>query len=416
MIPPCSKPLSSLPPYLFVKLNSVKDQALKNGLELIDLGMGNPDQPTPAHVVDELCRAAKEDPSTHRYPQTKGLKKLRVAIASWYKRRFNVDLDPETEVLPLLGSKEGLAHLFFAYLGPSDYALIPSPCYPVHYNGTLLTGTKLHLMPLGPENNFVPELDRIPAAVAKKAKILLVNYPNNPTGAVVEGLGFFNECIKFAKRNNCLVVHDNAYSEISFNGFDAPSFLQAPSAKKYGVEFHSFSKTYSMAGWRVAFAVGNAEILANLNKFKSFADYGIPNFIQEAAAAALNGPQDYPKQVSELYRERRDILVGALNEAGWPVTAPKATMYVWARLPEPFRKGGSFAFAEKLLLKEGVVVAPGIGFGPYGEGYVRFALVEDKARIEEAVRRITRFLQSGRQAKAPQGARRSGRSVLLVEH
>ncbi|MBI3550240.1 MAG: LL-diaminopimelate aminotransferase [Elusimicrobia bacterium] len=412
-LPPCSKSLSNLPPYLFVKLNALKAEAVKNGLSIIELGMGNPDQATPDHVVEALCKSVRENPWTHRYPETKGTPRLREAIAGWYQKRFGVTLDPATEVLPLVGSKEGLAHLFFAYLTPADYALIPSPCYPVHYNGTLLTGTRVHLMPLTEENGFLPDLESIPQTVAKKSKILLVNYPNNPTGAVVEDLSFFKKCIQFAKKNGGFVIHDNAYSEISFDGFVAPSFLQAPEAKKYGVEFHSFSKTFSMAGWRVAFAVGNAEILANLNKFKSFVDYGIPGFIQEAAVAAITGPQDYAVNVTEIYRQRRDVLVRALNEIGWPVQTPRATMYVWARVPEAFRKAGSFAFAEKLLLSEGVVVAPGVGFGPGGEGYVRFALVEDEKRIEEAVRRIGRFLHT---AKAPQASPKSGKSVLLVDH
>lgn len=413
MLPTCSKSLSSLPPYLFVKLNAVKEEAARRGLDLIDLGMGNPDRPTAGHVVDALCRAAREDPSTHRYPQTKGLKRLRQAIAEWYSTRFGVSLDPEREVLPLLGSKEGLAHLFFAYLTPADYALIPSPCYPVHYNGTLLTGAKVHLMPLREEESYIPDLAGVPAAIARKAKVLLINYPNNPTGAVVPDLSLFDRCVRFGKKNRCVVVHDNAYSEIAFDGYRASSFLQAPGARKQGVEFHSFSKSYSMAGWRVAFAVGNAEILAHLGKFKSFVDYGVPGFIQEAAAAALSGPQDYVASMTDVYRQRRDALIRSLSQVGWDVSVPKATLYVWARLPENLRKLGSFAFAERLILKEGVVLAPGIGFGPYGEGYVRFALVEESARIEEAVRRIGRFLG----LQAPSRAKpRTGRSVLLVEN
>ncbi len=413
-LPATTKALSSLPPYLFVKLNSVKEEAQRRGLSLIDLGMGNPDRPTPEHVVGALCRAAKDDPSTHRYPQTRGTAALRKAIADWYGRRFGVALDPETEVLPLIGSKEGLAHLFFAYLGPSDYALIPSPCYPVHYNGTLLTGTKLHLMPLLERNAFLPELSKIPKAVAAKAKILLINYPNNPTGAVVEDLSLFERCVAFAKKHRCFVVHDNAYSEIAFDGYRAPSFLQAKEAKRFGVEFHSFSKSYSMAGWRVAFVVGNSEIIANLAKFKSFLDYGIAGFVQAAAVEALRGPQDYVAAVTELYRDRRDVLARSLREAGWPAQAPKASMYLWAGLPPGFARMGSFAFCQSLLLKQGVVLAPGVGFGPHGEGFVRFALVEEQGRIQEAVRRIARFLQDGPQRAKKTGP--GGKSVLLVEH
>lgn len=412
MPPKCSPALANLPPYLFVKLNAVKDEARRRGLKIIDLGMGNPDQPTPPHVVDALCKAVREDRSLHRYPQTRGSALLREAIAGWYLRRFGVSLDPETEVLPLLGSKEGLTHLFLAYLSPADYALIPSPCYPAHYNGALLSGAKLHLMPLSPENGFLPDLGRVPAAVARKAKLLLVNYPNNPTGAVVEDLSLFERCLAFARRHGCMVVHDNAYSELSFDGFRAPSFLQLPAARKHGVEFHSLSKTYSMAGWRVAFAVGNARILADLNKFKSFVDYGVPGFIQHAAAAALSGSQDCVAEVSRLYRRRRDALVRSLNAAGWPAQAPRATMYLWARLPGPLRKAGSFAFAERLLLEEGVVVAPGIGFGPYGEGWIRFALVEDEARIQEAVGRIARLLRSaGPTARKTASGRRASAAL-----
>lgn len=413
-LPACSKSLSRLPPYLFVKLNAVKEEAVRRGRSLIDLGMGNPDRPTPVHVVDALCRAVREEPATHRYPTTRGTPALRQAIAAWYRRRFGVKLDPETEVLPLIGSKEGLAHTFFAYLEPKDYALIPSPCYPVHYNGTLLTGTRLHLMPLKEENGFLPDLGKIPRAVARRSKILLLNYPNNPTGAVLPDTGLFREAIAFVKRNGGFVIHDNAYSEISFDGYRAPSFLQVPDAKRYGVEFHSFSKTYSMAGWRVAFAVGNAEVLANVAKFKSFVDYGVPGFVQAAAAEALNASQDYVVQISEIYRQRRDALVSHLAAAGWSVTPPRAAMYQWARLPEAFRSEGSFAFCERLLLDEGVVLAPGIGFGPYGEGYVRIAFVEDERRIVEAAGRIGRFLKSAKPA-GPKGLGRGGRSVLLTE-
>ena len=414
MLPECSKSLTDLPPYLFVKLNALKEEAIRKGLDVIDLAMGNPDRPTPPHIVEALCKSVREHPATHRYPLNKGMPALRRAIADWFGRRFGVTLDPDTEVLPLLGSKEGLAHLFFAYLTPADTALIPSPCYPVHYNGTLLTGAKVHSMPLLEENGFLPDLDAIPAKVADKAKILLINYPNNPTGAVMPDNSLFERAIAFGKKHQCLIAHDNAYSEITFEDYSAPSFMQMPQAKKYGIEFHSFSKTYSMAGWRIAFAVGNPEVLANLAKFKSFLDYGIPGFIQEAAIEALNGPQDCAREICSMYRERRDALAAALRKAGWNVSTPRGAMYLWARLPEAFAEAGSFAFAEHLLLQEGVVVSPGIGFGPYGEGYVRFALVDEIPRMEEAARRIGRFLQSAPAAKKP--SRKTGRTVLLTEH
>lgn len=412
-LPACSKTLSRLPPYLFVKLNTVKEEAIRRGHALIDLGMGNPDRPTPVHVVDALCRAVREEPSTHRYPTTRGSPELRRAIAAWCHRRFGVRLDPESEVLPVIGSKEGLAHLFFSYLEPGDYALIPSPCYPVHYNGAVLSGATVHPLPLIEENGFLPDLDAVPKAVARRAKVLLLNYPNNPTGAVLPDTRLFSRALGFAKRAGSIVVHDNAYSEITFDRYCAPSLLQVPGAMTRGVEFHSLSKTYSMAGWRVAFAVGNREILDTLAKFKSFLDYGIPGFVQAAAAAALSGPQDYLLQVREIYMQRRDALVRALEAVGWPVSPPRATMYVWARLPGAFWQAGSFAFCESLLLEQGVVLAPGVGFGPYGEGYVRFALVDDERRIEEAVGRIARFLASARPIKRPA---RTKRSFLLAEH
>ncbi|MBI4349256.1 MAG: aminotransferase class I/II-fold pyridoxal phosphate-dependent enzyme, partial [Elusimicrobia bacterium] len=286
-------------------------------------------------------------------------------------------------------------------------------CYPVHYNGTLLSGARVHLLPLTEENSFVPDLDAVPSSVARRAKVLVLNYPNNPTGAVLPDTRLFSRALVFARRSGGIVVHDNAYSEITFERYCAPSLLQVPGAMKRGLEFHSLSKSYSMAGWRVAFAAGNRELLDNLAKFKSFLDYGIPGFVQAAAAAALSGPQDYVLQMREIYMQRRDALVAALREAGWPVTPPRATMYVWARLPAAFRKAGSFAFCESLLLEQGVVLAPGVGFGPHGEGYVRFALVDDERRIEEAVGRIGRFLASAR----PGSARaRSGRTLLLSDH
>ncbi|MBI4056360.1 MAG: aminotransferase class I/II-fold pyridoxal phosphate-dependent enzyme [Elusimicrobia bacterium] len=392
MIPPPSKKLTNLPPYLFVRLSALKEKAAASGLKVIDMGMGNPDQPSPTHVVEEAARSVREEPWTHRYPQTKGIPELRSAIADWYRRRFQVSLDPTNEVIPLVGSKEGLAHLMFAYLGPGDVALVPSPCYPVHYNGVLLAGAKVHWLPLKEENRFLPDLKKIPAAVARRAKVLILNYPNNPTGAVLENTELLQEAVRFAKKHRCFVLYDNAYSEISFDGYRAPSFLELPDAKKVGVEFHSFSKTYSMAGWRLAWACGNAEIIGHLAKFKSFLDYGVPGFLQKAAVAALNGPQNYVVQAAQLYRRRRDVLCEALKQIGWSVEKPKASMYVWARLPERFRKTGSLAFCEKLILNTGVVVAPGVGFGPYGEGYVRFALIVGDSEIREAVTQIGNFL------------------------
>ncbi len=392
MIPKPSSKLTGLPPYIFVKLNQIKDKARAAGRDLIDLSMGNPDRPTPDHVVEALCRAAREDKSTHRYPQTRGLPEFRRAVAAFYKNRFDVDLDPETEIVPLIGSKEGLAHLCMAYLGPKDAALVPSPCYPVHFNGPFLAGSKSELMPLTEENKFLPDLGKISAAAARRSRFMILNYPNNPTGAVVEDDSLFKEALKFAKRHEMFVLHDNAYSEIAFDGYRAPSFLQVPGSKKLGVEFHSLSKSYSMAGWRIAFAVGNAEIIQALTKLKSHLDYGAPGFVQKAAVEALNGPQDCVREITEVYRRRRDVLCESLNAAGWAVEKPKAAMYLWARLPAAWRRKGSMAFAEKLIMQAGVAVTPGIGFGPDGEGYVRFAFVENEDKIREAVRRIGAFL------------------------
>ena len=400
MIPKPNPGLTKLPPYIFVRLNQVKAQAAKAGKDPIDLAMGNPDQPTPDNVVEALCRAVREDKTTHRYPQSSGLPEFRRAIAGFYKTRFDVDLDPDAEVVPLIGSKEGLAHLCFAYLGPKTSALIPSPCYPVHYNGPFLAGSTPDLMPLKEENGFLPDLGAVPAAAARRARFMLLNYPNNPTGAVVEDLDLFKEAIRFAKGRDMFVVHDNAYSELGFDGYRAPSFLQVPGAKKIGVEFHSLSKSYSMAGWRVAFAVGNAEIIQALAKFKSHVDYGIPGFVQRAAIEALTGPQDYTRRITALYRSRRDFLCSALERIGWSVPRPKAAMYLWGRLPEKVRAWGSVRFAERLILDAGVVVSPGVGFGPHGEGYVRFALIESEERMAEAVRRIGAFLDA-------QGAKRA---------
>jgi LL-diaminopimelate aminotransferase len=390
--PSPAKKLSSLPPYLFVRLHSLKMQAEAAGHSIIDLGQGSPDLPSPPHVVAAL-KTALDEPWTHRYPQTQGLSALRRAIANWYRRRFKVSLDPETEVLPLVGSKEGLAHLFMALLEPGQGVLVPNPCYPVHYNGVILAGGKAHLMPLSEKNGFKPDLGRIPTAAAKNSKILLLNYPNNPTGAVLEDRKLLEVALAFSRRHGCLIAYDNAYSELTFDGYRAPSILELPGAIKHAVEFHSLSKSYSMAGWRIGFVVGNAEAIAHLGKFKGFLDYGIPAFIQQAAIEALNGPQDYISQACEIYRRRREALVKALVSIGWEIPKPKATMYLWGTLPKSARQEGSLAFAEKLILKQGVVVSPGVGFGPHGEGYIRFSLIAPEARLEEAAQRIGIFLK-----------------------
>lgn len=394
MKPTPSKKLSGLPPYLFVRLHALKVQAQAAGHGVIDLGQGSPDLPSPPHVVDAL-KAAIDEPWTHRYPQTQGLPQLRGAIADWYKKRFDVTLDPESEVLPLVGSKEGLAHLFMALLEPGEGVLVPNPCYPVHYNGVILAGGKAHLMPLTEANKFLPDLKKIPAEAAKNSKVMLLNYPNNPTGAVLENDALLRESLTFSRKHGCLIAYDNAYSELCFDGYKAPSILQLPGAKEHAVEFHSLSKTYSMAGWRIGFAVGNSEAIATLAKFKGFLDYGIPGFIQQAAIEALTGSQACVAKAADTYRKRRDCLVKALGAIGWRVPIPRATMYLWARLPQQAqaRGMGSLEFAERLILEHGLVMTPGVGFGPHGEGFVRISLIAGDDQLQEAARRVGRFLK-----------------------
>ena len=392
MKPTSSKKLSALPPYLFVRLAALKTQSKAKDRGIIDLGQGSPDLPSPPHVVRALQEAAA-DAATHRYPPAAGMPELRAAIAGWYKKRFAVTLDPATEVLPLIGSKEGLAHLFMALLEPGEGVLVPSPCYPVHYNGVILAGGKVHIMPLKESNGYRPDLKKVRADQARNSKIMLLNYPNNPTGAVLEGTGLLEEALAFSKKHGCLVAYDNAYSELTFDGYEAPSILQLPGAKERSVEFHSFSKTYSMAGWRIGWVAGNAEAISHLSKFKGFLDYGIPTFIQRAAIQAITGPQDCVGQACEVYQRRRDALVGALAEIGWEVPTPRAAMYVWAPLPKGLGKMKSLEFVERLILEHGVVISPGVGFGPEGEGYVRFSLIAPEEQLREAARRIGEFLK-----------------------
>ncbi len=392
MIEP-SKKLSSLPPYLFSRINTLKLEAHAKNLDVIDLGMGNPDFPTPPHIIERLCETVKEHPRTHRYPQAKGMPKFRAAAAEWMEKRFGVSLNPEKEVLALIGSKEGIAHFCMAYLDPGDVALVGNPGYPVHFNGVILAGGTVEYVPLKPENKWLPDLAKIPEKTARAAKIMFLNYPNNPTAAVVDDLKFFEEVVAFAKKYDILVVHDNPYCDITFDGYVAPSFLQVPGARDVGVEFFSFSKTYNMAGWRVGFVVGDQKLIAPLEKFKSFLDYGVPSFVQLAAAWALKAPQDCIKEISKRYEVRRDAMVSGLAKIGWQVDKPKATMYLWAQLPEGFRDKGSLAFCENLLKETGIVIAPGAGFGPYGEGYVRMALVTHDNRFHDALLRLNKFLK-----------------------
>lgn len=388
-----SRKLSLLPPYLFTKINLLKQEAYAKKLDVIDLCMGNPDQPTPKMITDWLCDSVTNHKGTHRYPQAKGMPKFRNTVSQWFQKRFNVAIDPNGEVIALIGSKEGVAHFLMAYLDPGDIVLVPDPSYPVHFNGVVLAGGKIEIMPLKPENDFLPDLSKISPEVAAQAKIMILSYPNNPTTGVVENIDFFKQVVAFAKKYNILICHDNAYSEISFDGYRAPSFLEAPGARDVGIEFHSFSKTFSMAGWRIGFAVGAQKLLYPLEKLKSFLDYGSPSFIQLSAAKALSECDQLIPPLVEIYRKRRDKLVDGLNRLGWKVRKPKATMYVWAAIPEIF-KMDSLTFCQKLIKETGVVVAPGIGFGPGGEGYVRFALVTHDNRFHDALLRIKKWMNT----------------------
>ncbi len=391
-----SKHMEKLPPYLFTHINQKKLEARRAGKDVIDMGMGNPDQPTPAHVVERLCEAA-HDPKAHRYSASKGIPHLRRAITRWYSERFDVDLDYESEAIAVIGSKEGICHLFTAILDEGDMVLVPSPSYPAHYFGVVIAGGQVYNLPLTVESDFLPDLSKVMQQVYPRPKVLILNYPNNPTTQVVD-LAFFEEIVEFAKREDILVVHDQAYSEICFDGYKAPSFLQAKGAKEIGVEIYSLSKTYSMAGWRVGFAVGNRHVIGALTKLKGYYDYGIFTPIQVAAIAAIEGDQSCVEEHVEIYRRRRDVLVSGLNDMGWNVPLPRATMYVWAPIPEKFRHLGSMKFSELLLEEALVGVSPGVGFGAAGEGYLRLALVENELRIKQAIRGIRKLMRSDKAA------------------
>ncbi|MBN1353129.1 MAG: LL-diaminopimelate aminotransferase [Candidatus Omnitrophica bacterium] len=385
--------LKRLPLYLFTIIDKLKEEAIKQGIDIIDLGMGNPDQPTPPHVIKELCKRAHER-DNHRYSRSidPSEETLRAVIANWYKKKFGVTLDPNEEVLPLIGSKEGIAHLSLAFLNNDDIALVPNPAYPVHFNGVLIAGGILHNIPLYEKNGYLPDLKGLPKEITDKAKLLFLSYPHNPTAAVA-GHDFFEEVVGWAKGKNIIIGHDLAYSDIVFDKYRAPSMLEIKGSKEMCIEFHTCSKSYNMAGWRIGFAIGNARILRSLAKTKSYIDFGIFKPIQYAAIKALSGPQTCVKNMVSLYKERRDALVKGLRKIGWHVPMPKATFYVWARIPDKYSALTSMEFVSLLIRETGVVISPGTGFGEYGEGYVRFALVENVDRINEAVRRIKRVLE-----------------------
>lgn len=385
--------LKRLPLYLFTIIDELKRRARDRGIDVIDFGMGSPDQPPARHIIDKLCEAAQIT-ENHRYSRGDGdvERRLRRAIAKWYKGRFNVDLDPDTEVLPLIGSKEGIAHLCLAYMNNDDIAIVPSPAYPVHFNGPIVAGGILYNVPITPEKGFIPDLHSIPKEIVRMAKLIFLSYPHNPTGAVCD-IKFFEETVKWAQGKNLIVVHDLTYSDIVFDGHKAPSFLQVKGAKDIGIEFHTLSKSYNMAGWRIGFVVGNANILKTLSKTKSYLDFGIFRAVQEGAIAALEGPQDCVHNMVKLYKERRDVLVDGLNAIGWKTEKPKGTFYVWTRIPNKYSALTALEFCTLMVDEIGIAVAPGTGFGEYGEGFVRFALVEDVDRIKKALGKIKQFLE-----------------------
>jgi LL-diaminopimelate aminotransferase len=378
--------LKRLPPYLFAEIDRQKKEARARGMDLVDLGIGDPDLPTPPHVIEALHRAAR-DPKNHRYPDYEGLLTFREAAAAWYRARFGVALDPATEVLTLIGSKEGTAHMPLAFVNPGDVVLVPDPGYPVYAAGTWFAGGEPYFLPLRAERQFLPDLDAIPPDILRRARMLYLNYPNNPTaaGATRE---FFREVVRFADRHGIIVCHDAMYSELRFDGYEPPSFLQVDGAKDVGVEFHSCSKTYSMTGWRIGFVVGNRDVLAGLGRVKTNVDSGVFQAVQEAGIAALTGPQDGVERARAIYQERRDIVVEGLRKLGLPVTPPQATFFVWAPVPDG---SDSRKWASRLLQESGVVVTPGVGFGPSGEGYYRISLTVDQARIAEAMERLARL-------------------------
>ena len=378
--------LKKLPPYLFAEIDRVKRKLIQAGRDVIDLGVGDPDLPTPPHIVDALRRAAL-DPGNHRYALDLGMPVLRQAIAEWYARRFGVALDPATEVLPLIGSKEGIGHIPFAFVNPGDAVLVPDPGYPVYQATTILAGGEPYYMPLKEEHGFLPDLERIPRDICRASKLMFVNYPNNPTAAVC-GKEFFTCVVEFARRHGVIVCHDAAYTELAFDGFRSPSFLEVEGAKEVGIEFHSLSKTYSMTGWRIGFAVGRADVVAGLGKIKSNLDSGIFQAIQLAGVAALRGPQDFLTEYLGIYQRRRDVLVDGLRALGWNVAKPKATFYVWAHVPSGSTSGG---ITRLLLERAGIVVTPGNGLGPSGEGYIRMTLTVGEERLREAVERIKKI-------------------------
>jgi alanine-synthesizing transaminase len=384
-----------LPPYVFAEVNAMKAEARSAGEDVLDFGMGNPDLPSPPHVVEKLVEAV-QNPKTHRYSVSRGITGLRRANAEYYGRRFNVEIDPETETIVTLGSKEGFANLAMAITSPGDVVLVPNPSYPIHAYGFIIAGGALRHMPVGPNIDLRSELERAVRHSVPPPLALVLNFPSNPTAQVV-GLSFYKEVVDFCKEHGIYILSDLAYAEVYFDGEPPPSIFEVPGAKDIAVEFTSLSKTYSMPGWRIGFATGNKKLIAALARIKSYLDYGAFTPIQVAATAALNGPQDCINEMRGIYRRRRDVLVESFGRSGWEIPSPSATMFAWAPIPEPFRELGSLEFSKLLLEKAQVAVSPGIGFGEYGEGYVRVALVENDQRILQAARNIKRFMAESSQ-------------------
>jgi alanine-synthesizing transaminase len=389
--------IQRLPPYVFNIVGDLKKQARARGEDIIDFGMGNPDQPTPQHIVDKLVEAAsrKGHRHTHRYSVSKGIPRLRRAMAGWYKKRYDIDLDPDSEVIATIGSKEGLSHLAMATLGQGDVVMVPNPAYPIHPYGVVLAGADVRHVRLTPGEDFFENLQRAIKETWPAPKMLILNFPGNPTTQCVD-LEFFEKAVAVCREHEMWLVHDLAYADIVFDGYKAPSVLQVPGAKDLAVEFFTLSKSYNMPGWRTGFMCGNPTLVGALARIKGYLDYGMFTPIQVAAITALEGPQQCVGEICELYRERRDVLCEGLKAAGWPVEKPKATMFVWAEIPEPFRALGSMEFSKRLLNEAGVAVSPGIGFGEYGDTHVRFALIENEHRTRQAVRGIRKMLKSAK--------------------
>lgn len=382
--------IKRLPPYVFSIVDELKMKARRAGHDIIDFGMGNPDQPTPSHIVDKLLEAVEKG-KNHRYSASRGITKLRDAICQWYARRYDVELDPESEAVVTIGSKEGIAHLSLSIIGLGDLVMVPAPTYPIHSYGIIIANGNVVNIPVSRDHDFFEDMERTFKTLWPRPKVLIINFPHNPTTACVD-LEFFQRIVGFAQENNIIVIHDFAYADLGYDGYEPPSMLQVPGAKDVGVEFFSLSKSYNMPGWRVGFAVGNSQIIGALTRMKSYLDYGIFQPIQIASIIALNSPPSVVKEIRETYRTRRDILCDGLNRIGWKVEKPQATMFLWAEIPSEHKKAGSLEFAKFLVEKANVAIAPGVGFGPFGDEHVRFALVENVHRTRQAIKGIKEAL------------------------